>query len=1213
MSEFKPTTVLSFTREWIAPTTLLFFKDDTAPENLSITTYGFNSNEFGASTIFNAATLAYPLGFFNPKVGQPYTWNYNTPVYPTSSHQTAYGNNHYIINSSRELYPRGMFSSRFGLSTAYNSRQYVRAFGIDSASYGIAYMIGGVRWLTPSGYTALAAGKALVVNTTANQGIKLVAGIAPPYTPAPLVQPYTTFASGWLSGRVGAPVLIPTPVIRFKGFASSSFSEPTIWFRVRKLSPIVIARGEFGYADIRDPTRFIQPSALVTSALFGDVYTKNKKHFIRQIGINELVVSDWSIFSNRNRHLYPKAWLSQAFGVTEPFNKSPSISPKGMDAPLLGDIGIGNLIRYLKPTGFDRMLLGKPEFINTPELTPASINSMVFGRAWSSHKVRDITPKGYMVTTYGAQLVWYKYRIVQAVGWRSEDMYWNKHTLTHGVRELIASGSSHLLISWPWISQGTRALEPKSIYTNRPSNHSVGRSQEVKAEGFIATLFGTRIIPINQAVYPQGFAGLWGLTTAYLQTQYISPLGYISVGQQPADRWGYPKFYNLVQYVVQDYDVKNGLVPPAWPDWTLIENRVKQSNITGFDSQKFGYSRVDNNAAPLLPPGIEPPVGTRFDVSFIGHAIRPLVLSGIYPAGMGSWSVVYNDARVVTPVGLCHTQSDKPAIANTRRYYGGIEGIDSLSVGVGMIAYRIREVDIESWHSIAPPRIELSYIGLYTRYVSFNGYETAAYGTPSLSIHFRIIAPKWAHRDKTGSPAVKNLTPELGVYGHNSEEFGGNNIRTQWRNIYAYGENTAIFGAHKIADSKQRVEIRGWHDTYYGNAHEVIRLGSPPYGEQRIDLDGWFDYKSGKYVGGHGFEYDELLNNKQKRIPSPLVNQNILYAQGRLSSDFGTTKVSSNVIHVEFGYAVHSVSNNLTVSNKITNISLTAEDKVNSAVVFGKPALTPQTIWAVAEAPEQAKRNHTLHNYHYVGGVNGSYYIGFKLGTPSIESTIRTVRPRYVSVDAHGDARIENRTKQARLKGFSSYGLGIPSIPFTRQDIAIFTNQPPMSAYGEPSLHIPDTGTKTLSVNGFALSQFGWQVVSNWIRTVGTLGFSSMVMGTSKYNDTPYTWQGLRVGELVPVITKGYDAAVYGNAGISLFIRQLELTGFESLDMQSDTSHFEKRMKVALIKTPGQTLQTVNVDGVLALNTGNLTIKLNQRFITPDGNSDQFRKGGYHA
>ena len=1163
------------------------FKSDTA-STLVINNRGFDASSLG-SPHFVFSQKVNVSGLAPTTINKPVVYNFNKQASPPSINSVLYG---------RPL--------------IYNLKQFAPLQGKDQSSYGMAYLQGGVKYLLPRSYDASAVGKANATNTTANQQLLLKGIGRTAIVPAPIVSPHMIYAGGIYSTLFGLVKVVPTPVLRHKGINHFEAGKTTVWYHTRELGAKGFESYDTGYPKVFDPAQFIQQLPFNRTAVFGDTYAKNVWTFIRGAGaIDSQAVSEWALLENKNRAYIARGFLSQVFGSQSIKNKSPSIFFNGLPAPIFYNQAIGYRIRAVAPTGFDRLGLGKPTVIKTPELFPRSYVATQFGTQWVSNYTRYIDNNSKDYSSVGKPTAWFRYRYSNPDSWQSSK-FDNKTTLTHGVREVIGRGFIQQAYGNAWLSRGVRLLDPLSIVKKQQaSNHFVGRHQEIKPVGYIATLFGTRIIPEIQALYPLGFTGVFGLASVDLSIRHLKPKGYSTAGDQQALRWGWHTVYNKTQYIVQEFAGDNGLVPPKWSDWTAVENRNKAIGAIGTAMQRFGYAQIDNNARLLEPQGL---IATRIGDGMIAYRIRYLPLQGIEKPYMSDWLVVHNAARVIKPAGEVQSLFGNAELVKTRRYLDRIGRIESQEFGLGMIAYRIRTLDIEKRYSIAPPIIRLPAVDLYTRYVEFNGYEAAKYGLPSLSIHFRIITPRWTHNEKSGSPALRNVTPELLTRGHDSQEYGNTSIRTQWRNVDAQGDNTAAIGLLKISDTKQYISARGFVDSITSQKHQVIKTASAPYSLQYIYLNDEDDSSGGE---GYGIFFDEKLLGKQ--LPPPYMNQNVIYHKSEsVSSRFGTQFIWSNNLYINGGIGVvPDAVPSLNVRNKNNVLSVSGIDNYIDESRIGKPRLSPHTIYAVMEAPSQAIRNHQNTNRHYVNSSGGSRKPGEAFGRVRLESTIRTLRPRWSSPSSHnsiGRPKLDLSLHVIKTESFRLGRFGVPAIPFTPQAIELRLGVY-ASDFGKPVMERPPyTGPQHISLKGIYSTIFGATYADNYVRTLHARGGDSLVMGQRKNGDSPYMWQGLRVGEHVPLIIGGDDTSRHGLTWISLRVRELGAEGFDAFRSEYDITDFNGKMVVknADKKLPSQTI--VTAIGVEPYNAfGYQNIKLGQRYIRPDGNSEQFRKGGYHA
>ena len=1232
MSDFTPDTNFVFKGALSEPSTTLDFKLNNNTPVAYIPSADFNLTgqqgvpsanfDFGESE--SEVTALYPIGFNQAQYGYPALSTGTAVIAPTGVFAPT-PPSPTIINSAEQVLVPGINTGyAYGIPLIYNLITISKPTGINQSALGVAYVQGGTKTVSPRGYDAALYGKTFALNTTADRAI-YVSGINQLVVPAPLVTPTIVYAKGWKSLLVGGHAIGEAPKIAPQGEIQTQWGSTTTWYSIRAIGGATGVGGidsyGTGYPSVYDLKQEVQVQSVISSSIFGDTAIRNNRRFLQPTAIFDGVVEQWAILTNSNRYLEPKGFSLQGFGDSYTYNKTPSILLNGIDSLTMGVTDIGYTIRTVVPTGFDRLLLGRPTLTKTPELAPKSFASSKVSSVFISHGIRTLEVMGLNSQELGKHTAWFRYRYVAGTPWLSSKF--GTTNLSHGVRELIAQGFVREVHGRAWISQGTRWLEPVGINKVHPSLHMIGGSREIKPAGYIATLFGTRIIPENTYAYPQGFAGKWGLTDVKLGTRYLGAIGFISVGQQPADRWGNAAAFNSVQYIVQEqsFDRDNGLIPPAWSDWTLIENRNKQLNTTGLNATRFGYNYIDNNATPLLPLGIEPPVCTRDDVSMIAHGVRYLSFDGIDSTIVSDWGVAFNGARVIAPQGGVNTSVGLASVVATRRYYSGVGRIDSQEFGEPMISYAVRTIDIETRYSISPPQISLPTIDTWTKYVDLAGYEVGGYGTASLSIHFNIIKPNWVHRDKFGEHYARNLTPELGLYGHDSQEFGVAAIRTQWRNVQAWGDTLTLFGRARIADRKQDIIVRGWRDTVVAQKHTVIKSGAPLYSVQQISLDGWFDFDTDKAVAGFGIDSEETVRSgSYLRVPKPSINQNVLYPDGYIATLFGENKIHTNVIQIVTGIAIHNISVNTVVSNKSRQLILGAEETIiKSEVTFGKPRLSPHTIYSTTEALEQAINNHPHGgNRHVVDGLRDNYKGLEVFGRPRVDSTIRTIYPKWSNIsikDKISEPVVTLKTRVIKPLSFRRSMFGIPGMPFTLQRVTMFDKGEPMSLYGKPDIKHSEYGPKFIGVAGNNLLKVGATQIDFKVRMLAASGHNSLVMGTKKNNDKPYMWQGLRVGAQVPNIVGGDDMSEFGSSMVSLRIRGLALDGWDSFISEYDTANFKERMKVSFVDKPiiFET-QRITVGGFIASNHGYAAgIKFGQQFIRPDGNSDQFRKGGYHA
>ena len=1157
----------------------------------------------GTSVIYLQDNPVLMQGYNHALIGKPVVFNSDQYLYGKGAMNTDFGRPRFRNKNQNVLIP-SIDAQSFGRPYAFNLRQYVRVTQHKTDGYGKPYLQGGVKYIRPSGrdLSEIRSLQLYVRNTTADRNISLD-GIEPPTIQPPNVSPIIARPHGINSLRFGDVDIRNTAIIP-DGIAQPPIGSATIWFHTRHIYQEYVNAYEAGYPTVFDPVQFIQTPSLVQSAVFGDVKIRNKTGRINPSSIYLDPFSPWAVIENSIRYYSMQGFYNGGIGASVIYNVTPSLFVKDIAAPDFNKPAIGHWLQEAEPSGADTMLIGRPIFIKTPELFPVGAETDKHGRPYVWLRDRILRLTGYSGLAAGEPTISFRYRAFRPRSISISVM--GEPDISHGVREVIVNSFYSSRFSYDyWISRGTRYVEAVGIYSDKRSYHLVGRHQNISAGGFEATGFGERIIPISQSLYPIGAVGSWGLAHASLYIRYLLPFGYISVGQQFADRWGSLVVHNLRQYVFQTYDSNSGLAPPKWSDWTLIESRNRHLNVTGFLAQKFGYSQTNNNASAILPKSIEAPIQGRFDVSMITYKERFVPAEGIYSEIISTWAVVYNAARVVRPALFDDSTLSVPSIINTRRYYERVGNFVSEDFGqLGMVSHRIRDVFIERRHSIEPPQINLPIVDLYTRYVTYRGYETAAYGTPSLSIHLRLLEPKWYHRDYFGDVQSRKVTPEVFINGHNSESLGIGSIRTEWSNVDVIGRNTQLIGIANIADRLQKIEIEGWLDSASAPRHVVVRLGTNPYVKQYV----WLNDESGRGGGeGFGIEFNTRLNGVQ--IPSPGINQNVLYPYGFTSSRMGTALAYGNNL-LPIGIGFRNIENGHRLTRMLESIDVSGGG-IKPVFKVGTPSSTPHTIYAVMDAPALAVKNHVNRDLHYVKSEA-------VFGRPSFDSTIKDVYARGWNGSKVNEPTIDLYIRYVDLtnEGFRFSRFGTPAIPFSPITVEIRSGLDFFGA-GKPSVSRPPyDGPRYITIRESIEppeTKYSRQDIQNLHRRIEIDGINSLRMGVMLWSDRPWMWQGLRIGVFVPMSISGGDLSLYGNAHIENMVRGVEAEGFDALITIPNSYEFRLRMTVKNTVVYKPTTTTVSVSAIRSSSAGQPEAWNYHSFVRPDGNSDQFRKGGYHA
>lgn len=1101
-----------------------------------------------------------------------------------------------VVNKNKEIKTTGFNSLSFSQPKIFNSKQYIdnNNRGFLSQAFGTPFLMGGVKYVVPLGILSQQIGTPNVINTRADQYIQ-GQGIAPPSFPSPTVSPRFLAPTGIKSDNFGQPFIqrSPSPI----GFETSLYGVAWISNSPRHLLPALVDGFNAGYPTIYDPTqRVFLDGRGIEGGIFGDTALRNTRRILTVNGIDAAQFSDWATVESNLKSITAKGFNSQSIGTSTIQNKTPSIAPTGFESLSGLSVDIGYRNRELKPTGFYQPKFGSPKLEKPPELRPAGFNANSFGNAFISNFTRTITSKGVDSQIFGEHDTWFRYRTLSPTG--IDASAFGVQRIEHGRRNILALGADNSAFSsGAWFSYGIRELQAISIEAPLIPRHQVGGARQIMPFGFVATLFGERIIPVSQTLYPQGFSNTFGLSSIDLGTKYIEPKGFFTYDSDQSQRFGTAKFWNLRQNIIQTFDANSGLAPPRFDGWTSIENRNKVIGAIGADQSRLGNGFIENNARLIQPTGIN---ALNFDRPLIADRVRSLKLDGIEPLYISGWTVVYNDARVISPSGFNSQTIGSSSVENTRRYYPRVGNFESLEMGLPMISDRIRTLSIESRHSIEPPVVPLPKIDLYTRYIDEVGRndDYMAFGNPSLSIHWNIITPRWTLRDAYGFPTVRNLTPEIPVFGHNSEEFGNAFVRTQWRSLQQIGVNNQLFGQSEIAYRNKKIGVNSFNQSVFGKP-KVIKTGVPPYYPQYI----WLNVVEldGNQTIGQG------IPAPKDQVSRPFVRSNVIFPNGFNASSIGQARAQSNGILVEPGIQELTVgSHSIGLKNRVLKVP-----SIEDSMAFSKPRLSPHTIYAVMESTTQAKQNHEPANLHYVNSDAGTRPPGEVFGFATISLQHRKVVAGIGDVNRMGSGH-EFSLKKRYIsfdKGIDSLRMGINIVGPFNQVLEQFDSND-VSAYGNPTIKFDDKGPKLLQPKGFDSLGILKSTIEHRNRTLNISGFDVLLMGQPKNNDTPFMWQGLRIGELISGNYGGLDSQVFGRSWISLKVRDLRIDGFDSFACEYDYTAFDKRMRVTKtpLPKPSQSIQPVGFD---AFSQGVPNIKPAVHYIRPDGNADQFRKGGF--
>ena len=1134
----------------------------------------------------------------------------------------------YLQNKTTVLRAQGFSATVFSTAKVFNSRQYVPLGGFTAGAAGTPFVSGGLKTVVPPSLIAWGMGAAKVINTKANQ-TAAPAGIPWAGMGAPGVSPRMLRPSGFLGTSMGPPRVQfpPQPV----GWLSSASGYPTVEYRTKRLRPLGIGAYGEGFPRVADRARKLLHAASPVTSVFGDVQVRAKNFRVTVPGLLSLEMSPWAEVRNTRRFLLAAGIAAPGLGAgTAARNKTPSLAPGGISSLQFGRVDhlvVGWRVRKIAPSGVPEPLspLGKPVLWQTPSFTPAGIAAPVVPAPMVAHGTRALFQVGAESLRAGKPTVGFAYRVILAQDWGIDGAAWGTVRVEHERRTIELLSQGFMAFGTAWVDRGLRAIAPASIREPDMHLHQIAGTRYLGAQGFEATRWLTRIIPASREIFPQAFGAAYGLAAVQHRKRFLLPLG-VTTYPEPVQHWGTARVWNLRQVVTMYEDQSSGLWPLPWPQWTAVENRNRAPRVTGFNAGRVPQPTIANRARTLAPSGVAYPILPEYQkTGMVSHRLRPLPLEGIEAPPMTRWAIVHNKARPLLPAGFAATVSGHAQVVNLRRFYR-LQGFDSAWFGYPFVAPRIRELTFESRYGIQPPRIELPVVQLHARYIEPESIDQSGLGAVELRIFFRKITPRWTLRDVFGDPSLRNKTPEVRTRGRSAEEWGDALVRLQWRPVQPEGTNMELFGLTKIADRRQRLAVPGANYMVVSDKVTVRRIGAAPVVTQHIDLR--------KFVVGPDGSESEIDDGHG--IPSPwpamgvpdLLKGYIFHGKGGGPPNdmlaMGRPTITANGIRVEPGIFDFYVGEPfVSLKHRVVTVPTMGELVVDGTATnymgdWGKPAVSPHTIYAVLEATPQAMRNHDkdANTLHPVRSFEA-------FGSPRVFTWVGVVAPHGIASSGAGGTvgttwgvgqpGMYNKLQQIRPVGSLMQRLGWPTIPGPQT--VLIEDAITGYAMGRPSVGRPPyVGPLYIHGAGISFQEFGQAMVDFRHRRVGPAGWFAQAMGgptPPSGNHTLYMPQNLHVGPRLPTIPAGHEATTYGLPWVSLRVRELQAQGHDSFVSEYDLQNFAKRMRVRNLDTAWGGRRFVLTQGHQSSRVGAPGVRPGAHFIRPDGDADQYRKGAF--
>ena len=966
-------------------------------------------------------------------------------------------------------------------------------------------------------------------------------------------QPYEPSLDGVINVRWGDSGPRPEQYVYVDGFESHLFGHPAAVYPQAISVPSIPSSLEFGTPELG--------VYVILDASWEGRSPYNPPH---------IIVNGWW-HTPQQHYVFPAGLVHTRFGGTSLRLGQHVVRTHGEDESGFGQHHLELHRRDLRPSGFSHTTVGQPSIINRNRYISAGIGraSSVFGEheIWNRDQYITFDPKK-PVAAYES----------------------GAHEVSAGIRYLLPTTIISAAYGRPWLSFSPRTLDVTGIPEVGMPKPLVGGLQFVVPNGWDSQAFGERIIPEVQFIGPFGFADDEGIPSVWHNPRVLAPRPF---QRNEELRFGSHLVYNLVQYIQHEYLDDADLNGEKWGDWTKIENRNKVILTHASPPPPLGHAVVLNAAVPLYPAGLTQTQPGRPDVS---HGVRHLAPEGLDSLWSSRWHTVYNDATLVSMYGAQQSVFGAHSVVNTRRYYD-LKGWESAELGEAFVAYRIRTVTVETRYSIEPPPLPLPEVKLHTRYVAPPSISAMAVPAPTLNHHRTMFAPEGWHATQYGWHALRKLTPEIPQRGWNSEEFGNQFVRTQWRTVHPHENHPMVFGRPTIADTRRTIRITaGTHSLAMTDRHKVTKTGQDEGNyEQVIHVN------------------SQQPPNGMLTVPDPSVMGRSLFPEGEDTSVFGPLVVHANSIRVEPGIWEHKFGTpSVSGPNVIYVESFGVIDNNEEAKRFGKPDMSPRTIWCTTDVTQQAVRNHKG-----LWEVIGSEREDAKLGRPRVEHQHRVIDHERqwmakLEMTKYGFPALYLSKQYVEMQGLNSQRIGFPTVDGGVRHIELFDSHE-SHAFGTHTVRSPGAWVRYIRPIGLR-EVWGEQRVELLHREVSPKAFDALVVpATSGNSNTRYVYHPntLHVGPPMPTIPEGYDANEFGeDTWVSHWVREVFPQGDDhQLVNEYDIMYFQQRMRVTRTELP-RPVSSHPLEGFDSLRTGTPDVRPGVYFIRPDGNADQYYKGG---
>lgn len=826
-----------------------------------------------------------------------------------------------------------------------------------------------------------------------------------------------------------------------------------------------------------------------------------------------------------------------------------AVSPPGVDALGMGTASLINVSQGLFPAGVDAASVPLPALHDRRYLKPAGLAPSAYGFGQIENMVRYVGAVGYVASAFGTAHPWLFDSILKPTGIK-QDGYGNA-TFAGGVREAPANGFTTAAYGKPTVTLASREVFPSWFVDTRYGTPAMGWDRTITATGADTSRYGTALVWDNtQHVAVPGLdANAFGTAWA---DRYTRSLLVKAFPDGDLQNIGFPRLVNRNQFVTANY-IADQWIEGGIGDYQsmFVRNVNRKVDLVGngiaplFRQIPLTHE-VLNGARVLLPHGLDATLwGVRAPVggTFIAPRVRSFPMQGFQPVELSSrFHLVRNAAAALAPVGFnAGAVGVPPLVVNTRRYFSGIRVGQTDGYGLPFIAPRVRSIGPQN--PLEPVRGIIGGATVWFRVRPLTplppDFGWGAFGRHTLETRINAVAaksvpPSW----QWGYPGVRNLTPEITPYWDSSlfTRFGATATFNRWNWYAIEGWHAELWGPNTIITYRTKRPIpAGFDAARYNPKHTIRNVNPDPPGQH---------YVIGATLGALG------------GMGEPDLNNNGLFAVGIFDPTFGSPTLQGMSL---FPHGIPPI-----VGDNGTQFGTPLLPGRQRATVegileegYGKPRLSPYTIWAPDGAPLQAERNHGSSGEMIDAYLDRDNLVRPLFGRPRVELKNRIVRHQNTGVHTgYGQPRISRKPIYVTPDGprFTKYGFPV----LFGGDHALLHAGFDLTLWGEPKLTIPEPFNRTVKASGSAMGAFGATWVANFIRYPGVAGLNATRFGTTWVQRPP-----------PPAYPKGLDATQWGEKlpthgmFVAYRIRHLPVEGLDTFVCDYTLGNFRDRMRLS--------------------------------------------------